>query len=144
MRFFRWSHPLYLANGVVGVRERWGPEDANAWRALHAASDKPSSQIYLRVRPLMAQIPSGRPPSSSPMQRTRARSSTDTKDHGSDFIKAYSKLPRGLYFAIAEAARERGIPFSRARSVLCDRRRSTRARDASNISWALRSEPDIV
>jgi imidazolonepropionase-like amidohydrolase len=29
---FTWSYALYLANGVVGVRDMNGPSDANAWR----------------------------------------------------------------------------------------------------------------
>src|SRR5580704_5651761 len=28
-----WSHLLFLANGVVGVRDMSGPPDARAWRA---------------------------------------------------------------------------------------------------------------
>src|SRR5215469_2889410 len=31
-----WGYRLYLANGVVGVREMFGPPDANTWRAKHA------------------------------------------------------------------------------------------------------------
>jgi hypothetical protein len=41
------SYPLYLANGVLGVREMFGPPDAGAWRVQHAASDKPSPAIFL-------------------------------------------------------------------------------------------------
>jgi cytosine/adenosine deaminase-related metal-dependent hydrolase len=26
-----WSYPLYVANGVLGVREMWGPRNANQW-----------------------------------------------------------------------------------------------------------------
>jgi imidazolonepropionase-like amidohydrolase len=42
-----WMYPLHLANGVVGVRAMWGPEDASAWRAQHAKHDKPSPNVYL-------------------------------------------------------------------------------------------------
>jgi hypothetical protein len=107
-----WSYPLYLANGVVGVREMWGPEDANAWRAQHAASDKPSPRIYF-ASPV---IDGPNPIWASSIvvaDAALAREVVDRyKDHGSDFIKVYSKLPRDLYFAIAEEARERGIPFA--------------------------------
>jgi len=33
------------------------------------------------------------------------------KDHGSDFIKVYSLLPRAVYFAVADEAHKRGIPL---------------------------------
>lgn len=31
------TYPLYIANGVVGVRDMNGPQDANAWRRQHAS-----------------------------------------------------------------------------------------------------------
>jgi hypothetical protein len=34
------------------------------------------------------------------------------KERGSDFIKVYDLLPRNVYFAIADEARKRGIPFA--------------------------------
>ena len=37
-----WTHPLFLANGVVGVRDMWGPRDANAWRARRSSAVKPA------------------------------------------------------------------------------------------------------
>src|SRR5580658_7234597 len=42
-----WSHLLFLANGVVGVRDMAGPPDAHAWRAAQAADPDPSPTIYL-------------------------------------------------------------------------------------------------
>ena len=40
-------YPLYLANGVVGVREMWGPANAKGWRAKLASHDKPVPHIFL-------------------------------------------------------------------------------------------------
>jgi hypothetical protein len=42
-----WSHLLFLANGVVGVRDMWGPPDAHAWRATQASNEDPSPAIFL-------------------------------------------------------------------------------------------------
>src|SRR5271156_6412088 len=42
-----WSHLLFLANGVVGVRDMAGPPDASAWRAAQASNEDPSPTIYL-------------------------------------------------------------------------------------------------
>src|SRR5215469_8476788 len=109
---FWWSYGLYLANGVVGVRDMWGPEDANAWRAKLAASGKPAPTMY-----------SGSPIIDGPKPVDKDMISVGTEaqgrevvdrynDHGSDFIKVYESLPRDVYFAIADEARKRGIPFA--------------------------------
>ncbi len=42
-----WSHLLFVANGVVGVRDMSGPPDAHAWRATQASNPDPSPTIYL-------------------------------------------------------------------------------------------------
>ncbi len=34
------------------------------------------------------------------------------KDRGADFIKVYSLIPREAYFALADEAKKRGIPFA--------------------------------
>jgi len=109
---FWWSYGLYLANGVVGVRDMWGPEDANAWRAKLAASGKPAPTMYSG-----SQIIDGPKPVFKEMisvgTEAQGREVVDRyKDHGSDFIKVYSLLPRDVYFAIADEAHKRGIPFA--------------------------------
>jgi imidazolonepropionase-like amidohydrolase len=109
---FWWSYGLYLANGVVGVRDMWGPEDANAWRAKLAASGKLAPMMYSG-----SPIIDGPKPVSKEMisvaTEAQGREVVDRyKDHGSDFIKVYERLPRDVYFAIADEARKRGIPFA--------------------------------
>ena len=42
-----WSHLLFIANGVVGVRDMSGPPDARAWRAAQSSHTDPSPTIYL-------------------------------------------------------------------------------------------------
>jgi hypothetical protein len=42
-----WSDLLFLANGVVGVRDMSDPPDAHAWRATQASAPDPSPTIYL-------------------------------------------------------------------------------------------------
>ena len=106
------SYPLYLANGVLGVREMWGPSNANEWRAQHAASDKPAPSIFLG-----SPIVDGPKPlnagSIAVANEAQGREVVDQqKERGSDFIKVYSLLPRDAYFAIADEARRLGIPFA--------------------------------
>jgi adenine deaminase len=42
-----WSHLLFIANGVVGVRDMSGPPDARAWHASQSSNADPSPTIYL-------------------------------------------------------------------------------------------------
>jgi imidazolonepropionase-like amidohydrolase len=106
-----WSYGLYLANGVVGVRDMFGPEDANAWRAQHTTYEEPAPSIYL-ASPIIDGPKPVMPRYIAVANEAQGREVVDRyKDHGSDFIKVYSKLPRDVYFAIADQARKRGIPF---------------------------------
>jgi imidazolonepropionase-like amidohydrolase len=106
-----WSYPLYLANGVVGVREMWGPEDANAWRAVHAKYGKPSPSAYI-ASPIIDGSKSAMPGTVRVADAEQARAAVDRyKANGADFIKIYTLLPRDAYFAIADEARKLGISF---------------------------------
>jgi hypothetical protein len=103
---------LYLANGVLGVREMAGPPNAGEWRASRAASDKPAPSVFL-ASPLLDGPKPFRPGVSiSVADETQARQAVARqKEFGADFIKVYSLLPRDAYFAIADEARKRSIPF---------------------------------
>ena len=106
-----WSYPLYLANGVVGVREMWGPEDANAWRAVHAKYGKPSPSVYV-ASPIIDGPGSAMSGTFRVADAAQARAAVDRyQANGADFIKIYTLLPRDAYFAIADEARKVGITF---------------------------------
>ncbi len=106
-----WSHLLFLANGVVGVRDMAGPPDARAWRVRHASSGNRSISVYLG-----SPIVDGPNPvwadSMVAADEAQGREVVDQQQQrGADFIKVYSRLPRDVYFAIADEAHKRGIPF---------------------------------
>jgi imidazolonepropionase-like amidohydrolase len=106
-----WSHLLLLANGVVGVRDMFGPPDARAWRAAQASGPDPSPTIYL-ASPIVDGPDPTWPHSIVVADEAQGRAVVDEQQQrGADFIKVYDKLPRGAYFAIADEARKRGIPF---------------------------------
>ena len=106
-----WSQLLFIANGVVGVREMAGPPDAHAWRATQASNLNPSPTIYL-ASPIL-DGPNPRWPDSIVVADDKtARTTVDEQQQrGAQFIKVYSRLPRSAYFAIADEADKRGIPF---------------------------------
>jgi len=106
-----WSHLLFLANGVVGVRDMAGPPDARAWRAGQASSPDPSPTIYLGS-PIVDGPNPVWPDSLVAANEAQGREQVDQQQlRGADFIKVYSRLSRNVYFAIADEANKRGIPF---------------------------------
>ena len=106
-----WSHLLFVANGVVGVRDMSGPPDAHAWRATQASNPDPSPTIYLGSPIVDGPDPTW-PESIVAADEAQGRAVVDQQQqHGADFVKVYSGLPRNVYFAIADEAKKRGIPF---------------------------------
>jgi hypothetical protein len=105
--------PLYVANGVTGVREMFG--QLFAMRAYRTQIDT-GSLIGPRI------VGSGHildgpkpiwPNSVTAANAAEGRRAVDSlKAAGADFIKVYSVLPREAYFAIATRAKEVGIPFA--------------------------------
>jgi len=107
-----WTYPLFLANGVLGVRDMFGPSDANAWLAQLATSGKPSPGIYL-ASPIIDGPRPTRPTYIAVANEAQGREVVARyKERGADFIKVYSVLPRDAYLGIADEARKRGIPFA--------------------------------
>ncbi len=106
-----WSHLLFVANGVVGVRDMSGPPDARAWRATQASNPDPSPTIYLGSPIVDGPNPTW-PESIVAADEAQGREVVDQQQQrGADFIKVYSGLPRNAYFAIAGEAKKRSIPF---------------------------------
>lgn len=107
-----WSHLLFLANGVVGVRDMSGPSDANAWRAMQVTDTDPSPTIYLGSPIVDGPHPLWRD-SIVVADEAQGREVVDQQQQrGAAFIKVYSGLSRDAYFAIADEANKRDIPFA--------------------------------
>jgi hypothetical protein len=102
--------PLYIANGVTGIRIMSGEKDTVAYRA-ELARQQPSPEIYLA-----SAIVDGSPPvwpgSIVVKKPDDARRSVDEiKAGGADFIKVYTRVPREAYFALADQAKQQHIDF---------------------------------
>jgi hypothetical protein len=102
--------PLYIANGVTGIRVMSGEKDTAAYRA-ELARQQPSPEIYLA-----SAIVDGSPPiwpgSIVVKKPDDARRSVDEiKTSGADFIKVYTRVPRDAYFALAAEAKQQHIDF---------------------------------
>ena len=104
--------PLYIANGVTGVREMFGPPDANKFRAELAAKHLIAPHIYL-ASPIVDGKPPVWPDSIEVATAGEARRAVDEqKQRGADFIKVYSLLSRDAYFAIVDEAKRQNIPVA--------------------------------
>lgn len=106
--------PLFLANGVTGVRDmggrlellhRWR-EEVRAGRLLGPTLVGPGP-IVDGPQPVDPEF------SLAVADGEQARSGVrKLKTLGADFIKVYTLLPPEAYFALADEARKQGIPFA--------------------------------
>ena len=102
--------PLYIANGVTGIRIMSGDKDTAGLRA-ELAKQSPSPQIYL-ASAIVDGSPAIWPGSIVVKKAADARRAVDEiKAGGADFIKVYSRVPRDAYFAIADEAKQQHIAF---------------------------------
>lgn len=121
-----WYFPLFIANGVTGVREMWTkPEDMSQIRRWREGVSE-DSLIAPRVVAVGTLVdgkagslqtdPSAALP--GPTAGTVEKSDEAAvfvrklKTAGVDFVKTYSNLSRESYFAIAHEARKQNFPFA--------------------------------
>jgi hypothetical protein len=102
--------PLYIANGVTGVRIMSGERETSAYRT-ELARQSPSPEIYLASAIVDGSSPVW-PGSIVVKNAADARRAVDEiKAGGADFVKVYTRLSRDAYFALADEAKQQHIPF---------------------------------
>jgi imidazolonepropionase-like amidohydrolase len=104
--------PLFVANGVTGVRDMGGDLPVlKEWRAAIAAGRLLGPRMIIAGPMLDGPVP--RFPSSAPVATPddARRIVDDLHAQGVDFIKIQSLVPRDGYFAAADEAKKLGIPF---------------------------------
>ena len=103
--------PLFVANGVTGVRVMWGAPTHHQWRKDIESGKLLGPRMYI-ASPI---VDGPKPFWQGSMAVSDAAQGRDAvvkvKRDGADFVKVYSFLPRDAYFAIAEEAKKQGIPF---------------------------------
>jgi hypothetical protein len=103
---------LYVANGVTGIRDMGGDWATLArWRREIADRRLPGPRMILAG----PYLEGGDVPIAHILTRTpeEGRAAVDSLvGLGVDFVKVHSQLTRETYLAIAQRARERGIPFA--------------------------------
>jgi len=104
--------PLFVANGITGVRDMGGDLDAlKMWRTEIEAGKLLGPRMLISGPMLDGPVP--RFPSSAPVKNASDGKNTVDKLHerGADFIKIQSLIPRDGYFAAAQEANRLNIPF---------------------------------
>jgi imidazolonepropionase-like amidohydrolase len=103
--------PLFIANGVTGIRIMWGMPVHHEWRK----EIEQGTLLGPRLLIASAIIDGPKPfwPGSIGVANAAEaqRAVQEERKNGADFIKVYSSLPRDAYFAIVREAEKEGIPF---------------------------------
>jgi tetratricopeptide (TPR) repeat protein len=104
--------PLFIANGITGVRQMWGFPVHFQWR------DEIAKGLLLGPRQAISGTPidgaeAFYPGVISVANENEARQAVRrVKESGGDFIEVDGGLSREAYFAIADESRKLGIPFA--------------------------------
>ena len=104
--------PLFVANGVTGVRDMGGDLDVlKVWRAEIAEGRMLGPRMIIAGPMLDGPVP--RFPSSAPVKDAASARKVvdDLKAQGVDFIKIQSLIPRDGYFAAADESKKVGLIF---------------------------------
>lgn len=106
--------PLFVATGVLGIRDTGSPLDSLVYYRREVASGRLVGPRVIGSGPLLdgphGQWPDFTVSITSPAEARRAVDSL--AEGGADFVKVYDRLPRDAYFAVARRARERRMPIA--------------------------------
>ena len=103
---------LYLANGVTGLRDMFGPlEEEKQWQKGIEVGTILGPRMVM-AGPLLDGPTSLVSGSTIVRNEAEARKAVvEVKRSGADFVKLYERLPREAYFAIANEAKRQGLAF---------------------------------
>src|SRR5712671_5903193 len=105
--------PMFIANGVLGVRNMAGvAKDVFRWRKETASGEMLGPQI-VAAGPLIDGPEPAHPEHAIPVRNAAEGKLAvqSLKTMGADFVKVYDGVPRDAYFAIAEESTKVGLPF---------------------------------
>ena len=106
--------PLFLANGVLGVRNMGGAAtDVFRWREEAASGKKPGPRV-IACGPVLDGPQPARPEHAISVHNAEEgrQAVRSLKQMGADFVKVYDGIPREAYFAMADEAKRLHLPFA--------------------------------
>src|SRR5262249_19092575 len=104
--------PLFIANGVLGVRVMWGMPIHHEWRKEISAGTLLGPRLNIASPIIDGPHPIWKGSVSVGNDAEARQAVIQAKQNGADFIKVYSLLPREAYFAIADETKKLGLPFA--------------------------------
>jgi hypothetical protein len=107
------AFPMFIANGVTGVRNMGGHLDQlKSWRDQTADGSLLGPRMILCGPVVDGPNPSHPDHSIVVQDAAEGRKAVEfLRANGADFVKVYDGVPQDAYFAIAYEAKKRGIPF---------------------------------
>jgi imidazolonepropionase-like amidohydrolase len=104
---------LYLANGVTGLRDMFGPiEEEKQWLKATQVGTTLGPRMIM-AGPLHDGPKSIVPGATVVTNETEARKAVlAAKRRGADFVKVYERLSRAAYVAIADEAKRQNLPYA--------------------------------
>ena len=103
--------PLYVANGVTGVRVMWGEPFHQELRDAFDQQAEVGPRMIIGT-PLLDGPKPIWPGSVALSTAEEGRAAVaSAKRSGADFVSMYALLPRDVYFAIAAESKQQGLPF---------------------------------
>ena len=104
--------PLFLANGVTGIRLMGGVPGHQEWRKDIENGSLLAPRIAIASK-IVDGTKWGDPRGALVANEAEARQAVQTaKGEGADFIKIYDGLSREAFFAIADESKKQGLPFA--------------------------------
>jgi cytosine/adenosine deaminase-related metal-dependent hydrolase len=103
--------PLFIANGVTGVRVMWGQPEHQEWRKDIEAGRLLGPRMMIGSAIVDGPNPYWRGSISVANEAQARQAVAEAKRGGADFLKIYQFLPRDLYFDIADESKKEGISF---------------------------------
>jgi hypothetical protein len=107
--------PLWVANGVTGVREMWGLPHLPPMRDRIEAGELLGPRMVIASKMIDGPITHLTDPATSAVVRTPAEARAavqEAKRTGADFVKFWSLLTPELFDAIVDESQRQGLPFS--------------------------------
>jgi hypothetical protein len=104
-------YPLYIANGITGVRDMGGDSDVLQNRRKRIESGELLGPHLILAGPFLAGGKSDRQTIAVNTPEDARQAVDAVKKQGLDFVKILSNVPRDSYFAIADESSKQDIPF---------------------------------
>jgi len=105
------SLPLFIANGVTGIRMMLGMPQHHEWRSKIEAGKLLGPRMWIAGMVVDGLRPIWPGTLAVGTAAEAVRTVTSIRNAGADFVKVYSLLPREAFLAVAEECKGQGIPF---------------------------------